>query len=418
MRNYLHVFKILLFSFILIVFNNSIITYAMEVSNISAQNAISIDMKTGEIIFSKNIDENVQPASVTKLLTALLLDQHKNKDDLLFYSKDALDQPSSSIFVDFSTEVVEGNEILASTVMDALLIYSANDIATLIADNISGSIDKFSLLMDEKAKEIGMHNSNFYTPSGLDSDKRLYGNQHYTSAYDLSKLGTEALKSDWIRETIAKEKDITLDIKNDTPIIIDNTNNNLGENGCIGGKTGYTEKAQRCLLSFYERDDRYILGIVLGCPTRPDSFKDMTKLIDYSYKAPKTLVYKKGDTISTENIDFKPLCFFGPSLSKQVTVIADEDISFFANEENNSIEPKLSLEDLSVTDLSSKKEIGTLTYTFRDNISSFKLSTLETRSDFIKDAKWIYITFIFCSIAVIFVCILCYKHLNKKKIKS
>ena len=418
MINYLHVLKITILSLILIVFNNSIITYAMEAPSISAQNAISIDMKTGEIIYSKNIDENVQPASVIKLLTALLLDEHKKKDDLLFYSKDALDQPSSSIFVDFSAEVVEGDEILASTVMDALLIYSANDIATLIADNIAGNTDEFSLLMDKKAKEIGMENSNFYTPSGLDNDKRLYGNEHYTSAYDLSKLGIEALKSDWIRETIAKEKDITLDIANDTPIIIDNTNNNLGKNGCIGGKTGFTDKAQRCLLSFYERDDRYILGVVLGCPTRPDSFKDMTALIDYSYKVPKTLAYKKGDTVSTETIDFKPLGFFGPSLNKQVTIIADEDISFFANEENNSIEPEISLKNLSIANLSSEKEIGTLTYTFRDNISSFKLSTLESRSDFIKDAKWIYIILILCLISIISVCILCYKYLIKKKIKS
>lgn len=398
------IFLLTLLSFIIIfsVMSHTKIVYATNGLDIKSNHAISVDMKTGEIIYSKKADVKAEPASITKLLTALLLDEHKNPSDILLYTEDSLKQPSSSIFVDFSADVKVGDEISASTAMDALLLYSANDIATLIASNISKDLDEFSLLMDKKAKDIGMLNSDFYTPSGLDSDDSLNGNKHYTTAYDLSLLGKEVFKSDWIKETMAKQNTIQLDIKNDTPIVIKNSNNNLNKKGCVGGKTGFTTKAGRCLISFYKRGDREMIGVVLDSPTRPDSFEDMSKLIDYSYSVPKKILYKKGDVITTEKIKFKPI-LIGPSITKSIDIVATEDITFYDNEINSSIKPKIVLNSISAWDLKNDKTIGSINYEFRNNKLSFPLSTTSSTSDFIKDENVLYLT-LFLSVIALLIC--------------
>ncbi|MGL5573950.1 MAG: D-alanyl-D-alanine carboxypeptidase family protein [Sarcina sp.] len=399
-----------------IIFNlfNSIPCFASELPNIKATSALSVDLDTKEIIFSKNAEDKMQPASLTKLMTGFILSENYSKKDILIYTQNAMNQESSSIFLDFSADIEAGFEVSALTVMDGLLIYSGNDIATLISDNIAGTSDNFSKLMNEKANALGMKNSKFYTANGLDSDDILKGNSHYTTAYDLYLLSKVVKENKWMMETMAKSGDISIDLPNDTPIIIKNTNNNLNKDGCIGGKTGYTDKAGRCLLAFYERDGRNFVGIILDSPTRSDSFKDMTKLMNYSFSTSKKLFYKKGDVIDTKTIDFKPFRFFGPTFTTTVNIVTDKDILFYSNDMNNSIKPKINLENISAWNLTNDSIVGSLTFNFKDSSETFNLTTDKTTKNIIKEFKSFYIILAVSLLIIIIVIYLIRKKTRKR----
>ena len=147
----------------------------------------------------------------------------------------------------------------ADNVMDALLLYSGNDIAYMIADNIGGDTVNFSKMMNDKAAALGMKGSHFITPNGLDD----INDQHYTTPYDLTILGRAAYKNEWVRQSMGKK---TSEIKstNGPVATVENRNKLLGVAGNIGGKTGYTIKAGRCLVSIYERNGRHIIGVVMN----------------------------------------------------------------------------------------------------------------------------------------------------------
>ncbi|MGL4453084.1 MAG: D-alanyl-D-alanine carboxypeptidase family protein [Sarcina sp.] len=409
-------FYLKLFFMCFMIFNlfNPTYSFASELPNIKATSALSVDLDTKEIIFSKNAEDKMQPASLTKLMTGFILSENYSKKDILIYTQNAMNQESSSIFLDFSADIEAGFEVSASTVMDGLLIYSGNDIATLISDNIAGTSDNFSKLMNEKAKALGMKNSKFYTANGLDSDDILKGNSHYTTAYDLYLLSKVVKENKWMMETMAKSGDISIDLPNDTPIIIKNTNNNLNKDGCIGGKTGYTDKAGRCLLTFYERDGRNLVGIILDSPTRSDSFKDMTKLMDYSFNISKNLFHKKGDVIDTKTINFKPFKFFGPTFTTTVNIVTDKDILFYSNNMNNSIKPKINLENISAWNLTNDSIVGSLTFNFKDSSQTFNLTTDKTTKNIIKEFKSFYIILAVSLLIIIIVIYLIRKKTRKR----
>ena len=368
-------YSLILFTLIFFSIISPLKIYAKEIDEpiLNSKRAISIDIDTNEVIYSKNSNEKAQCASTTKLITALLLSENKKKTDSLIYTENSMKQPSSSIFTDYKTNLKVNDKISANDVMNSLLLHSANDMATLISENLAKDINSYNILMDKKTKEIGMKNTNFYTPSGLDSDDILQGQSHYTTAYDMGLLAIEAFKSPWIRETMAKKNNIKLNIPSETPILLSNTNSNLNKNGCIGGKTGYTDKAGNCLVNFYERDGKKIVGVILGASSRSDSFKDMSNLINYSYKTNKKTLYKKGDLVDTKVIEYKPFIFFGPPQNYEIDLLAKKDIKLYSNEINNSIKPTITLEKYSPWKLSKKNTIAKLNYK-SDNINeSFEL---------------------------------------------
>ena len=218
--------------------------------------AVTVDMETGEIIYVKDIDKQMYPASTTKLITALLLAENKNKLDKLVYTQGAKVQPTTSLNTNLHPIDV-GETMSAADVMDGLLIYSGNDMAYVIADNVGKDEKDFANKMNDKIGKLGLKNTHFVTPNGL------HDPNHYTTSYDLSVIARTAFKNDWIRETISKLKS-TIKTSKGTTFIIENTNKLLGKDGCIGGKTGYTDPAGRCLVGIYERNGRKILGVVMN----------------------------------------------------------------------------------------------------------------------------------------------------------
>ncbi len=238
---------------------------------IQAEAAITVDADSGEILFSKSKNKKMFPASLTKLMTALILAEEMDKQDVLIYSQKAKEQEANKL--DFP----EGSAITAENAIQGMLVFSANDFAYMIGENISGSSDKFAKLMNKKAIQLGLKNTHFVNACGLHDDN------HYTTAYDLSLLAKEIYKNKWIMNITGMES-AHIKTTDGKGMIVYNTNTLLGKTGCIGGKTGYTSQAGKCLVAYYKKDNRVIIGIVLNAPDDTVLSDNMRKIVDWSFK--------------------------------------------------------------------------------------------------------------------------------------
>lgn len=300
---------------------------------IVAQSAIAIDMESGEVIYCKDADTKHYPASTTKLLTGLLLAENKQKSDQLTYTQDAKDQPAYSLDDSFMGGSIKvGDTISADDIMKGLLLFSGNDTAYVISDNVAGNAEKFAEMMNAKAKELGATHSNFVTPNGLHDDN------HYTTAYDLSLITKAAFSNEWERSVMG-EKKATISI-NGSSVMLENRNLTLGENGNIGGKTGYTIPAGGCLATVYERNGRKIVGIVLKS-TQVDNedktkFNDMEAVMDFSFAKEKEIYKKAGDEVGSATVSYKPFGIFGPEKTITVPLTLTQDVTYYKNTINDA----------------------------------------------------------------------------------
>lgn len=358
--------------------------------NLTAKSAIVIDSETGEVIYSYNESEKTQMASTTKLMTALILSEYRNKGDLIRFTKSAMLEPSTSVYKDIAPYLKENDLLSAESVMNGLLLKSGNDMATIIAEDISGSKLEFSYLMDDKAKELGMNDSDFYTPSGLDTDNVLDGENHYSTAYDMALLGLASYKNEWVRESMSL-KNYEMKTEEGYSFVVENTNKNLGLNGCIGGKTGFTTKAGRCLVAVYERDDRVLIGVVLG-GTKEGYFEDMNKIMDFAYKEEKSVLYNKNDVVTEKSCVFKPWIWVGKEKEYNIPMYISEDISLYKNAFNeNYVNIEIKYNDVSLWNLKDDTIVGELVMTCKNEVKMFNLYTNVSTKDFIKDNMKTYL---------------------------
>lgn len=377
-----------------------IITFSLS-SNVFAANtpipkilgkaAITIDMKTLEIIYDKDIDKNhMYPASTTKLMTALLLAENKKKGDLITYTVSGKTQPEYSLNINMHSMTV-GETMSAEDAMDSLLLFSANDMAYVIADNVAGDSQKFSDKMNEKIAKLNLKNTHFVTPNGVDNNV----NDHYTTPYDLAKIGEAAYNNEWVRQTMAK-KDSKISTSTGTVLILENRNKLLGVDGCIGGKTGYTDKAGRCLVAFFDRDGRKIMGVVMNSIYDSKDvtvFEDMKKIIDWSYTAQKTAIHKSSDTIKTVPVTFKSYKFFGSTKTIELPILVKEDITIYNNDVNKKeIKEEYNIPSINPWKLDKEQSIGTVTIKERDHSTTYKLYSSKSSNEITKNVLPILIT--------------------------
>lgn len=364
-------------------------TSAQSLPNIVAESAITVDLETGEVIYSKDADSKRYPASTTKLLTGLLLSESKQKTDQLEYTKTAKEQPEYSLNLNYMHNTMQpGDKVLADDIMKGLLLFSGNDTAYVIADNVAGDSKSFSELMNKKAKELGANNSNFITPNGL------HDPNHYTTAYDLSLITKAAFANDWERETMALDKaPITLKT---SKIILENRNLTLGKNGNIGGKTGTTKEAGGCLATVYERDGRKIIGVVLKSRQNDNAdmtkFNDMDAIMNYSYSANKEVYKSNGESVGTAEVKYKPFVVLGPTKTISIPVKLTQDVNYYKNDINDE-ESKITFNgtDSSAWDLLFNKNTK-LTYSTRNHSEEVTGTVALSFGDLIKDNLIIYIS--------------------------
>lgn len=357
-----------------------------KLPNLKGRTAISYDLDTKEVIYTRNIDQKVYPASITKMLTALVFAEKKTKTDNLKYTDSAFKQPPFSYRLNVHPVKV-GDEISAENAMDALLLFSGNDIAYMIADNVGRGQKGFEKLMNDKAKELKMTNSHFITPNGLDDNT----NDHYTTAYDLTKLAEASYNNAWVLESMSK-KQSEVNFQNGNKALLDNRNKLVGKNGCIAGKTGYTNKAGRCLVALYERNGRHMVGVVMNSeynyPKDTIVFEDMEKLMDYSYNVKKDVLVKNNSSVTSLKIPYRVLPIIGPTKTLEVPVDVKKDVTYYKNDLKPEKEYKLN--NVSAWKLSQDKAIGKLIVTQKDSKQEYELYSKVSKTQILKDNILIY----------------------------
>jgi len=258
---------------------------ARSVANVdvSAQYAVLVDATSGSVIFGKNEHQRASMASTTKIMTALILCENANLDEEITVT-DAMVRVEGS-----SMGLLEGDKVHYRDLLYGLLLASGNDAANAVALSLGGSFEGFAKLMNERAKQIGMNNTNFVTPSGLDDEN------HYSTAYDMALLACEAVKNADFAAACASES-ARLEYGN-PPYWRTLRNHNkllrIYEN-CVGIKTGFTKKSGRCLVSCAKNGSKKVIAVTLNAS---DDWNDHIKLLDFGINSLETRIINHSDNL-------------------------------------------------------------------------------------------------------------------------
>jgi serine-type D-Ala-D-Ala carboxypeptidase (penicillin-binding protein 5/6) len=263
---------------------------------VSAPTAILIDSETGRVLYEKNADTKMYPASTTKVMTALLASNYKDLDEQVTASQNVvnIERGSSQIYLN------PGEILTMKQLLYALMLPSANDAAIAIAEHIGGSIDGFATLMNEKAQSLGAVNTHFVNPNGLHDDN------HYTTARDLSMIAREGMKNPIFREIVSTyqyvipptNKQVERNYLTNGNKLISKVNNKYKYEYAIGIKTGYTTKSQHCLVGGAKKDNLELISVVLG-DSKEFMYPDSIALFEYGFANFKKLEILKKDMIVT-----------------------------------------------------------------------------------------------------------------------
>ncbi len=245
----------------------TVFVYSESNLNTSAKGAALYVPEIDEFLYTKNADERLAMASTTKIMTALIALEKLDHDKYITVDERSVGIEGSSIYLK-PNEVIKVSDLIYATILQ-----SANDAAAALAYEISGSIESFAEVMNERAKDLGLINTNFKNPHGLDDP------EHYTSAHDLAIIAATALKNDTFKNISSTyKKEITT---SETSRLLVNHNKMLKKyDGCIGVKTGYTKRSGRSLVTAAQRDDLTLVCVTIN---DPNDWIDHTKMLDYGY---------------------------------------------------------------------------------------------------------------------------------------
>lgn len=249
-----------------------------------AQAAALIDVTSGRMLYSKNGDERMRIASLTKIMTAIVAIEQGNLKDSVKVSKNSFAKEGSSLFLKL------GEEMSLENLLYGLMLRSGNDAASAIAEHVGGSEEGFVLMMNEKAMALGLSDTHFMNPHGLDHD------EHYSTAHDVAKLTAYALKNPTFREIVKTPVKRAPNPNEKWDYKWDNKNKMLRfYEGADGVKTGYTKKALRCLVSSATRNGQQIAAVTLN---DGNDWNDHSNLLDYGFAHyPLTQLTVKGQKI-------------------------------------------------------------------------------------------------------------------------
>lgn len=315
--------------------------------NLEAGSAILIEQNTGEILYEHNIHEKLHPASVTKIMSLLLimeaLDAGKiSLDTQIPCSNNAANMGGSQIWLD-TTETLTVNEMLK-----AIAVVSANDCVTAMAEYLGGTEENFVQMMNDKAKELGMNDTTFKNCHGLDED------EHLTSAYDIALMSRELLIN---HPSITNYSTIWTDSLRNGKSALSNTNKLVRNySGCTGLKTGSTSLALFNLSASATRDNLSLIAVIMKAPTSAIRFNNASTLLDYGFN---TYSYKsfgnKGDFIKTITVT--------KGVSNSINAIYQSSPSFLIKKgEESNITYEISLNESVPAPIQKDQQLGTITY--------------------------------------------------------
>ena len=289
--------KILLFIFFFLFI--PVIVNAEDIEDLApnASSAIMIEASTGEILFQKNADEKLAPASMTKMMSLLLIFEEIDKgnikwDEMITTSEHASSMGGSQIFLKV------GEKMSALDMIKGITIASGNDATVAMSERVAGSEESFVKRMNERAKELGLKNTNFVNATGLDADN------HYSSAYDMSLIAKELVKHEKVLEFSSTYEDY-LRKGTSNPFWLVNTNRLVKFYPEIDGlKTGFTNSAKYCLTATAKKDGMRLITVVMNEPDTGKRSSDTKKMLDYGFNiyAVKNII-DENTTIETKKVE-------------------------------------------------------------------------------------------------------------------
>lgn len=327
--------------------------------NLDAGSAILIEQNTGQILYEHNIHERLHPASVTKIMSLLLimeaLDSGKiTLDTQIPCSSNAANMGGSQIWLD-TTEKLTVNDMLK-----AIAVVSSNDCVVAMAEYLGGTEENFVQMMNTRAKELGMNETTFKNCHGLDED------EHLTSAYDIALMSRELLMN---HPAITNYSTIWTDTLRDGKSALSNTNKLVRNySGCTGLKTGSTSLALFNLSASATRDGLSLIAVIMKAPTSALRFSNASTLLDYGFN---TYSYKsfgsQGDVVKNINVT--------KGISTNVNAVYENSPSFLVKKgEESNITYEISLKDSVQAPIEKGQQLGTITYSLNgSNLSTVNL---------------------------------------------
>lgn len=281
---------------------------------VSANSAILMEQESGRVIYEKDAHTQRRIASITKIMTAILAIESGKMNDMVTISENAVRTEGSSIYLK------AGDKIPLEDLVYGLMLRSGNDAATAIAEYVGGSLDGFVYLMKQKAEEIGMKDTNFENPHGLDDHEN-----HYSTAYDMALLTRYAMENDMYKKIAGTEKYRSENPDGDWDRVWKNKNKLLTGlyEYTTGGKTGFTKLAKRTLVSTAEKDGVELIAVTLN---DPDDWDDHINMYESAFKEYKmALVLEKG-TVKTKDSFYKNKLYVKEDIAYPITAKEEEGL--------------------------------------------------------------------------------------------
>ena len=312
---------------------------------LNAKSAILMEESTGNILYESNPDERLPIASVTKVMTMLLImeavDSGKiSLDDMVTVSENAMSYGGSTMFLE------TGEQLTVNDMLKGIAVASANDGCVAMAEHLAGSESAFVDMMNERAKELGMENTHFMNTNGLDED------DHYSSARDVAIMSRELMK----HETIFNYTSIWMDTLRGGKFQLANTNKLIRfYDGANGLKTGSTSKALCCLSAAAKRNDMQLIAVVLGAPTSAERFASAKSLLDYGFAnyAVNTQI-TAGDEVQKIAVE--------KGVDKEVGVVAGDSCSTLVKKgQEDNITKEIKIDETITAPIEAGQKIGTMT---------------------------------------------------------
>lgn len=312
---------------------------------LNAKSAILMEESTGNILYESNPDERLPIASVTKVMTMLLImeavDSGKiSLDDMVTVSENAMSYGGSTMFLE------TGEQLTVNDMLKGIAVASANDGCVAMAEHLAGSESAFVDMMNEKAKKLGMENTHFMNTNGLDEE------DHYSSARDVAIMSRELMK----HETIFNYTSIWMDTLRGGKFQLANTNKLIRfYDGANGLKTGSTSKALCCLSAAAKRNDMQLIAVVLGAPTSAERFASAKSLLDYGFAnyAVNTQI-TAGDEVQKIAVE--------KGVDKEVGVVAGDSCSTLVKKgQEDNITKEIKIDETITAPIEAGQKIGTMT---------------------------------------------------------
>lgn len=340
--------------------------------NTECPSVILMESSTGKILYEKNAYEKMYPASVTKVLTAIIVLENCELTDIAKVSYNAI----MSVPVGYSHAYLQlDEELTIEQLLNMLLINSANDAANVLAEHVAGSIESFSTMMNTRATELGCKNTHFTNPSGIHDEN------HYSTAYDLALMTKYAMKNETFRSIVSSETCSISQTNKYEARVLKNTNLLLRQDGsssgenyyykyAIGVKTGFTEKAKNCLIAAAERDNLELISVMLGAEQTADGlsqrYVDAINLFNFGFDNYVAIRVKDANSIITDDI---------PNNLKGLDVVVNKDIDIIVEKQDSNMEftPQINWEENLKLPILKDTVVGNITYTVNDYTYSSEL---------------------------------------------